>query len=55
MANDKNPRSTDDLEIQPLSDAALEGAAGGSEEATWACCSVWSCSTNRPPELEPSA
>lgn len=49
--SDLDPMPIDDLEIEALDDAALEGIAGGkpprsSEGAD--CCSCWQCS-NSPP------
>jgi hypothetical protein len=44
--------SIDALEIEPLSDEALETVAGGKSSDGPACCSCSDCS-NRPKEIEP--
>jgi hypothetical protein len=49
MANHMN--DLDDLEIEPLSDAALESVAGGKSSDGASCCSCESCS-NGPKEVD---
>ncbi len=41
--NSHNANDLDELEIEPLSDEALEEVAGGSSKGL-ACCSEFSCS-----------
>jgi hypothetical protein len=40
----------DDLEIEPLSDAALESVAGGKSSDGDNCCSCRDCSNDVPPK-----
>lgn len=44
--------SIDALEIEPLSDEALETVAGGKSSDGQQCCSCEDCS-NRPKQIEP--
>lgn len=47
-------RSTiEQMEIEPLSDEALETVAGGKSSDGPSCCSCSNCS-NRPKEIEPN-
>jgi hypothetical protein len=50
--DDKNLQAIDGIEIEPLSDEALETVAGGKSSDGPACCSCSNCS-NKPKELEP--
>jgi hypothetical protein len=50
MANHMN--DLDDLEIEPLSDAALESVAGGKSSDGSSCCSCNNCSNTEPPKEE---
>jgi hypothetical protein len=48
---DQQLNAIDDLEIEPLSDEALEAVAGGGSSDGPVCCSCKSCSNV---ELEPA-
>jgi hypothetical protein len=51
MPEDQNP--IDNVEIEPLSDEDLEGAAGGTDTSDGpSCCSCKFCSDQNPP-IEP--
>lgn len=53
MAHHKNDLSSiNDVEIEPLSDEALEDVAGGEAAGSSNCCSCSNCSTTEP-SIEP--
>jgi hypothetical protein len=54
---DQELDAIDELEIEPLSDEALEAVAGGSSSDGPVCCSCKSCSNTRlePVDTVPSA
>lgn len=49
--DEKKVKDIDDLEIEPLSDEALETVAGGKSSDGPQCCSCSQCS-NPPKEIE---
>jgi len=52
--NDKNMNQIDQLEIEPLSDEALELVSGGDSSSGPVCCSCDHCSNPPPPPpIEP--
>jgi hypothetical protein len=48
--DDKNGNEIDNLEIEPLSDEALELVAGGDSSSGPVCCSCDNCSSPQPVE-----
>ncbi len=54
MDNHAKLNEIDNLEIEPLSDEALEAVAGGKSSCGPACCSCDSCSGNTPPPPQPT-
>lgn len=46
MKDEKTKNDVDNLEIEPLSDEALESVAGGSSSDGPSCCSCSSCSNS---------